>query len=152
MSHPEGLFADDAGFVRAPAQLVYRRLAHIGAWPSWWQGTRVRPLAPTGSHETWALELRGQLGRRVRLRAVASAWREETGFVLSLTGDLDGSWELWLEPSAGGTVVHHVVVATSLVPRPDRVLSDLRRAIRRGLWDLKDLVQIEARTSAGLEP
>jgi hypothetical protein len=146
------LFADDAGFVRAPVELVYRRLTHVADWPSWWSGVRVRPLPPHDGDEVWALELAGTRLRRLRLAARCHGWRFNAGFTQTLHGDLEGRSEFWLEPTHGGTVVHHVLVATSTAPRPLRVLRDHRRAIRRGLWGLKEALQVEARTSAGLVP
>lgn len=147
------LHVDDAGFVRAPAPLVYRRLTHIGAWPEWWRGCRVRAAAPSsGGDAVWSIELTGGRGRRLRHEARAHGWRHERGFLLALDGDLVGSAEFWLEPTHGGTVVHHLLMARTHVPRPARVLADHRLAIRRGLWDLKDVLQLEARTSIGLMP
>jgi hypothetical protein len=146
------LHVDDAGFVRAPVELVYRRVTDIGDWPDWWPGVRVRRASDAGDAETWLLELSGARARRLRVRARAHGWRFHAGFALELTGDVEGAWELWLEPTHGGTVVHHVVIARTDAARPLQVLADHRRAIRRGLWGLKDALQIEARTSAGLVP
>jgi hypothetical protein len=146
------LFADDAGFVRAPAPLVYRRLTHVEAWPTWWDGVRVRPLAPVEGDEVWGIELRGARLRRLRLAARCHDWRFNGGFSLSLRGDLEGRSEFWLEPTHGGTVVHHVLVATTPGPRPATVLADHRRAIRRGLWGLKEALELEVRTAVGLAP
>lgn len=146
------LYVDDAGFVRAPAPLVYRRLTHVAAWPEWWPGARVRRADRTEAGETWGVELRGARGRRLRYELRPHGWRHEHGFLLALRGDVAGSAEFWLEPTHGGTVVHHLLVATTDLPRPVRVLTDHRRAVRRGLWGLKDTVQLEARTSIGLAP
>jgi uncharacterized protein YndB with AHSA1/START domain len=146
------LYVDDAGFVRAPAPLVYRRLTHVAAWPEWWRGTRVREAAASGPGEAWSVELLGAPGRRLRYELRPHGWRHEHGFLLELRGDVVGAGEFWLEPTHGGTVVHHLLVATTVLPRPMRVLADHRRAIRRGLWGLKDAVQLEARTSIGLVP
>jgi len=146
------LHVDDDGFVRAPVDLVYRRLTHVAAWPTWWDGLRVRPLPPEGDDEVWALELRGAPLRRLRLAARLHDWRHEAGFSLDLRGDIVGHAEFWLDPDHGGTVVHHLLVARTDVPKPLVVLRDYRRAVRRGLWGLKDTLQVEARTSAGLLP
>jgi hypothetical protein len=146
------LFADDAGFVRAPVALVYRRLTHVGAWPAWWDGVRVRALPSVAGDEVWAIEFRGARLRRVRVAARCHGWRFNGGFTQSLRGDLEGRSEFWLEPSHGGTVVHHVLVATSRAPRPATVLADHRRAVRRGLWGLKEAVELEVRTAVGLTP
>jgi hypothetical protein len=144
------LFADDAGFVRAPVALVYRRLTHMGAWPSWWDGVRVRALPDVDGDEVWAIEFRGARARRVRVAARCHGWRFNGGFTQTLRGDLEGRSEFWLEPTHGGTVVHHVLVATSPVARPTSVLADHRRAVRRGLWGLKEALELEVRTAVGL--
>jgi hypothetical protein len=155
------IHVDDDGFVRAPAPLVYRRLTDVRAWPTWWPGVVVqrRPperapgAAPDASpDEVVALELAGAPGRRVRLTARLHRWRLDTGFAMDLRGDLDGHAEFWLEPGWGGTVVHHLVIATSTHPKPLAVHADHRRAVRRGLWALKDALELEVRTSVGLQP
>jgi hypothetical protein len=152
------LHVDDDGFVRAPVGLVYRRLTDVAAWPTWWPGIEVwrreDPPALPGDDpsEAWGLELRGAPLRHVRLHARVHGWRHEHGFSLSLTGDLDGRAEFWLEPGYGGTVVHHLLIATTALRSPLRVHRDYRRALRRGLWGLKDQLHLEARTSAGLVP
>lgn len=143
---------DDAGFVRAPVALVYRRLTDVARWPTWWPGVRVRELDRSPAGERWALELRGQPLRRIRLAVLVHGWRHDAGFELGLTGDLDGRAEFWLESAHGGTVVHHVAAAVGTLPRGGWLLADYRRALRRGLWGLKDLLHLEARTSAGLLP
>jgi hypothetical protein len=154
------LHVDDDGFVRAPVELVYRRLTHVAAWPTWWPGIVVRPLPPeAGPHastdapdECWAFELRGAPLRRVRLTARLHSWRHERGFSLALRGDVEGHAEFWLEPGYGGTVVHHLLIARTDLAHPVRVYRDYRRALRRGLWGLKDVLHVESRTSAGLLP
>jgi uncharacterized protein YndB with AHSA1/START domain len=146
------LDADDAGFVRAPVELVYRRLTDVADWPSWWPGLRVRSAPPVGGDEVWLLDVPAGRLRQVRLAARCHGWRFNAGFHLALHGDIDGRGEFWLEPVAGGTVVHHVLSGTTTLPHPRRVLADHRRAVRRGLWGLKDALQLETRTSAGLLP
>lgn len=145
------LYIDDDGFVRAPRPLVYRRLTDVGRWPTWWMGLRVRSLPPQGGDEVWALDLAGPWARHVRLAARAHSWRHEEGFALGFEGDISGRAEFWLEDASAGTVVHHVLVGHA--PRRARqVHADYRRGLRRGLWGLKDLLQLEVRTAAGLEP
>jgi len=146
------LSVDDAGFVRAPIELVYRRVTDIRTWPSWWPGTEVRGLPSVGSDERWAMELAAGAGLRLRLGVTPVRWRHEAGFELLLDGDLRGRGEFWLERAGDGTVVHHLVVATSPLRWPTRVHRGYRRAVRRGLWGLKDVLQLEARTSVGLVP
>lgn len=143
---------DDAAFVRAPASLVYRRLTDVAGWPTWWRGVRVRPLPSSDGEETWALELAGAGLRRLRIAARLGGWRLDTGFVMTLWGDIDGEAEFWLERAHHGTLVHHVLTGRTARVRPRSVLGDYRRALRRGTWGLKDLLQSEARAMAGLDP
>jgi hypothetical protein len=155
------LHVDDDGFVRAPVGLVYRRITDVAAWPTWWTGTVVRELAPepgpdvdpdAAPDECWAIEFRGAPLRRVRVAARLHTWRHEQGFSLALRGDVEGHAEFWLEPGYGGTVVHHLLIGRTALSHPLRVYKDYRRSLRRGLWGLKDLLHLEVRTAAGLEP
>lgn len=146
------LYADDATFVRAPEALLYRRLTHIAAWPGWWPHLGVEPAAGAPGDERWTVGLRAGWGRQLRLVLRPHGYRHDLGFTLGLAGDLVGRSEFWLEPTHGGTVVHHLLVARTPLPRPGRVLAGFRGAVRQGLWGLKDAVQIEARTAAGLTP
>lgn len=143
---------DDAGFVRAPAWLVYRRLTRVAAWPDWWTGCRVRPIVATDGGERWAVQLAVGPLRRLRVEVRPHGWRQELGVELDLVGDVLGGSEFWLEATHGGVVVHHVANVASPRARPVRVETGYRRAVRRGLWGLKEALQLEARTSAGLVP
>lgn len=149
------LHVDDDGFVRAPAPLVYRRLTDIGSYREWWPGLQVERLER--SDEAWRFRMRHGM-TRLRFEGVPGAWRLDTGFVLSLTGDLEGRAEFWLERVGGGTTVHHLLVARTARRRPVRVLRTYRRVLRRGLWACKDLLQAEvlagteASGEAGLHP
>lgn len=128
------LHVDDDGYVRAPAADIYRTLTDIGAWPDWWQGTRVaeRP----GQDHFRVLVGRGpaRLGLDVR----AHRWRHERGFHLAVTGALTGDIEFWLEPGWDGTVVHHLATLTGGRRGRHR---RYRRWVRRGLWGVKDRIQ-----------
>ncbi len=146
------LHADDRAFIRAPEALIYRRLTHVAAWPSWWSGCRVEPLPATDGAEHWVVALRTGWGRWLRTAVRPHSWRHDLGVVLALEGEMSGRAEFWLEPTHGGTVVHHLLVATTPLPRPLRILEAYRRAIRRGLWGLKDVLQLEARASVGVRP
>jgi hypothetical protein len=145
------LHVDDAGFVRAPAPLVYRRLTDVGRWPTWWQGVRVTPLEDRTGREAWALSLARDGWRGLRVAAWPHTYRHEAGFKLSLTGDLDGEAEFWLEPVDGGTVVHHLLLADA-TRRPRATFATYRTVARRGLWGLKDAVHVEVRTAIGMRP
>ncbi len=140
---------DDAGFVRAPTELVYRRLTDAGSWPTWWPGLEVRSLPPAGDRERWGISLRAGVARILRYGVTLHGWRHEQGFRLDMAGDLDGRAELWLEPTTGGTVVHHVASVAGVTRSAPR---EYRRGVRRGLWGLKDLLQLEMRTSVGMVP
>jgi hypothetical protein len=146
------LTVDDATFVRAPESLVYRRITDLAAWPTWWPGCEVTALPSSAGSERFAVRLHAGVGRRLACTVRPHGWRHDLGVVLALTGDLDGRGELWLEPTGGGTVVHHVLAVTTPRPRPTHVLAAYRRAVRIGLWGLKDLLQVEVRTAVGLVP
>lgn len=146
------LHVDDDGFVRAPSPLVYRRLTDVRGWPAWWRGVAVEARPPRDGDEVVAIELRGAPLRRVRLDARLHGWRHDQGFSLDLRGEITGHAEFWLEPTHHGTVVHHLLIARTDHPAPARLLADYRRSIRRGLWDLKDALELEVRTGAGLHP
>lgn len=143
------LHVDDDGYVRAPAPLVYRRLTDIGGYADWWPGLSTVRL--DRSEEAWAVTMTDRL-LRIRFEAVPGQWRLDTGFVLALTGGLEGRAEFWLERVGDGTTVHHLLVATSTHRRPLRVLRGYRRVLRRGLWAFKDRLQSEVRADAGLAP
>jgi hypothetical protein len=145
------LHADDAGLVRAPAALVHRRLADIGSWPTWWPGTRIRGN-PATDGSVWLVELHAGPGRRLRYGLRPHTIRPGRGFHLEVRGDAVGDAEFWLETTRHGTVVHHLLDVDTGLARPARLLADHRRAVRRGLWGLKDALQLEVRTSAGMTP
>jgi len=149
---PALIHADDATFIRAPESLVYRRITDLASWPSWWPGCDVATLPAPPGEQRFAVRVDAARGRRVACTVRPHGWRHDLGVVLALGGDLEGRGELWLDPSGGGTVVHHVLSATSPSPRPHRVVSAYRQAVRSGLWGLKDLLQVEVRTGVGLAP
>lgn len=148
------LFVDDAGYARAPASLVYRRITDVGSWPLWWRGVRVRRLgtSPSAGGQSWLLVLPGGWASRIRVRAEFHGWRHDTGVAFRLSGDLEGDAEFWLEPLDGGTVVHHLFVGRTPLRPSRRIHERYRRSVRRGLWGLKDALHLEVRTMAGLRP
>jgi hypothetical protein len=130
------LHVDDDGFVRAPAEDCYRVLKHVGAWDTWWPRTRVRELG--GDRFAVAVSRT----RPLRIEVAAHTWRHDQGFRLTLTGDLTGAAEWWLEPGWGGTVVHHL--ATFAADRRSApTFRRYRRWLRSGLWGMKDHLQAE---------
>ena len=143
---------DDATFVRAPTPLVYRRLTDLAAWPVWWPHARIRELPRLGGDERWALSLRAGPATQLRLGLTCVRWRHEAGLVLAVQGDLAGRVELWLEPVAGGTVVHHLGVIAATRRWPRRTVIGYRRAVRAGLWGFKDALHLEMRTAIGVHP
>jgi len=143
---------DDAAFVRAPTPLVYRRITDVGAWPTWWVGLGLRVQPPVAGRERWAVSLSIGPARTLRFGMTCVRWRHEAGLQMRLDGDLDGRAEFWLEPVAGGTVVHHVASARTGLRWPRQVGAGYRRAVRRGLWGFKDVLQLEMRTSLGVLP
>lgn len=168
------IVVDDAGFVRAPASLVYRRLTDVAAWPDWWPGARVerwrhgavsdRRLEgfsdlrlqgddPRLEGDLAVLELRAGVGRRLRLGLRVHGWRHEQGFLMDVDGAVVGRAEWWLEAVPTGTVVHHLLDASPRDPRHAAVWRrGYRRAVRRGLWGLKDVMEAEMRRAAGVAP
>lgn len=145
------LHVDDDGYVRAPAPLVYRRLTDVARWPTWWRGVRTTPMADGTDREVWAVELTRDPLRGLRVAAWPHTFRHEIGFTMTLTGDLVGTCEFWLEAAPGGTVVHHLLSAEA-TRRPRATQATYRAVLRRGLWGLKDAVQTEVRTAVGLAP
>jgi hypothetical protein len=145
------LHVDDDAFIRAPAPLVYRRLTNIGAWPQWWRGCRVEPLGDPSGTERWSMQLQTSALFALRMAATPHSYRHNAGFRLELAGDLDGFAEFWLAPNAGGTVIHHVLLAEP-AGRPVTTMRRYRTAARRGLWGLKDDLQTQVRTAVGLTP
>lgn len=148
----ELVYADDRAFVRAPEALLYRRLTHVAAWSGWWPHLTVAPAPRGPDDERWLISLGTGRGRQLRLVLRPHGYRHDLGFTLGLAGDLVGRSEFWLEATHGGTIVHHLLVARTPLPRPTRVLEGVRRGVRAGLWGLKDSVQVEARTAGGLTP
>lgn len=149
------LYVEDDGFVRAPAGLVYRRLTDLGRWGTWWPKVTTTPMADGTGREVWAVDLRRDRLRGLRVAAWPHTFRHDAGFLLGLTGDVVGEAEFWLEPvpghGAGGTVVHHLLRAESTGPVLP-TLRTYRTVLRRGFWGLKDAVQTEVRTAVGLQP
>ncbi len=146
------LYAEDRAFIRAPEALLYRRLTHIAAWPGFWPRLTVAPAPTPSGEERWLVTVGAGWGRELRLVLRPHGYRHDLGFTLGLAGDLVGRGEFWLEPTHGGTVVHHLLVVRSPLLRPHRALEHLRRGVRAGLWGCKDAVQIEVRTAGGLVP
>lgn len=142
------LNVDDDGFVRAPIALVYRHLTDLTGYPAWWPGTAVQSVG----EDTYALDVRDPAGRgRLQFTATAHGWRHDAGFRLTLDGDVQGEAEWWLEDGWGGTVVHHLLAATTSRDARRR-LRTYRSSLRHGLWATKDRLQPLTREAVGLAP
>lgn len=115
----------DQGFVAAPPTDVYRTVADLGRYPSWWDAVHVDP----GDPATIALEPRVTAPVRRRQE------REGTGLFLELGPPYDGTLEWYLEPFEDGTIVNCLL---------DIELAGSRRRVRLRLWRLR------ARVRAGL--
>jgi ribosome-associated toxin RatA of RatAB toxin-antitoxin module len=103
--------------VVAEPAYVARRLADRALWHDWWPGLELTPY-----------EERGLEGVR---------W--------TVSGDLVGTAELWLEPVRDGVVVHWYLRAEPPGPASGRRVRRLREsyavAYRRHLWRFKDEVE-----------
>lgn len=147
---PANLHLDDDGFVRAPVELVYRRLTDVGSWGDWWPGLRIAALDAPDDDERFAATFRGSWPRRsLRVTIAPHTWQHHDRFTITCTGDLIGEGQWWLEPGWGGTVVHHWFVGGTERRNPLAVLTAYRQAVRRGLWGFKDEVQSVVRAEAG---
>ena len=134
---PVPVAVDDAGFVRVPEAHCYPVLTDVAAWPRFWPATEVV------DHGRDRLSLTaGTWPRRLLVEVTAGSWRHDAGFTMTLGRDLEGTWEVWLEPGFGGTVVHHVVAARA---RRGWAPGTFRRWLRRGTWALKDELEHAAR-------
>ncbi len=118
----------DQGFVPAPPDAVYPRLADLERYGEWWPRSRAR-------RESGAVELRLPGGPS----AIASVRkvRPGIGLVIGLDGSrLGGSLEWYLEPFKDGTVVNAIL---DLERAGRRRTLRLRRGIRTGLVALRRL-------------
>jgi uncharacterized protein YndB with AHSA1/START domain len=140
--------------VRAPVGVVYATLTDVDGWPSWWRGCRsARTLAPQhpddglaeGDHHRLVL---GGPWRRQTLHLRAHGWRHDAGLHCALRdrrGRAIGSAEWWLEECAEGSIVHHILHGSG----PDRERARYLRAVRFGLQDLKDHLELAVALAAG---
>lgn len=150
---------NDAGFVRAPVDLVYRRITDVPTWSTWWPGLRTRRLPPgsdpghgqpSADRERWGVEIRPGPASVIRFGLAVVRRRPGVGMDFVVEGDLHGRGEFWMEAMAGGTVVHHLMTATTSLRWPIHLQRRYRRSVRRALWGLKDTLQSEMRTSMGV--
>lgn len=146
------LHTEDVALVRAAAPAVHDRLVDPLRWSAWWPGVRVQPSSFGGGVGPSLVALEVGRWRQLRLAVRPYHPRPGRGVVLDLRGDLRGRAEFWLEPVDGGVLVHHLLTATTPLAAGDRVAGWYRRAVRRGLWGLRDHLHDEVRFTMGLAP
>jgi hypothetical protein len=88
----------------------------------------VGPLTADGLWQAWF----------PRLSRVVFMDRAEKGVRWSVTGELVGSVEVWLEAFRQGTIVHWYVRADAPGGRADRLRERYVRAINEGMFMVKD--------------
>lgn len=145
------LHVDDDTFIRAPRELVYRRLTDVGSWPTWWRGCRTDRQPDTDGHETWLLRARRDRWRELRVHVQFHDFRHDTGLAMTLTGDVDGRAEFWMSEGYGGVTLHHLMTGTT-TRRPTATLATYRWVLRRGMFGCKDATQTDVRTAIGMTP
>jgi hypothetical protein len=114
---PPAVDIADETFLRVAPDVVAPVVADTASWIRWWPD-----LVP---HLTRDRGVKGQ------------QW--------AVTGALAGSMEVWLEPVAGGTVVHWYLRADPSAPLPARRVRRQRarrvRAWKRHMFELKDRLE-----------
>ncbi len=148
----------DRILVRAPVGVVYATLTDVDGWSRWWRGCRTGRAALTeGSSEGSDLEgdrHRIVLVGRWRRRSIdvrAHGWRHDLGLRLDLLdrrGRPLGVAEWWLERCHEGTIVQHIIHGDGHGSQQHAYL----RAVRAGLQDLKDHLELAVAVAAGRLP
>jgi hypothetical protein len=129
----------DETYVRAPAARVADRLRDPAFWRTWWP----------------------------RRELVVFMDRGDEGVRWTVTGDLVGSCEVWLEPYAGGVIVHYFLRAEPtrrgsatepvsgsprrLARRSARTLREQAMSWKAALCALKDDLEALARVGDGVK-
>ena len=129
----------DEVFIRAPQQVIARRLLDLSTDASWWPGVRTRGVYGYVVIDAPA----GRMLSRARFGATISPVREWDGFTWTINdGEIVGRAEWWLEAFKDGTIVHYYLdVERGPAGKAHRLAASARRhrwAIRRGLNALKD--------------
>jgi polyketide cyclase/dehydrase/lipid transport protein len=118
----------DQGFVPAPPERVYARLADVGRYGEWWPGAHV---------DTNGDGSRLRLPRLPEVGLSVVGDRSGTGLTLRLRGrGLAGSLEWYLEPFKDGTMVNAIL---DLDGASARRTMRVRAALRSGLVALRGL-------------
>jgi uncharacterized protein YndB with AHSA1/START domain len=150
----------DRMLVRAPVGVVYAVLTDIDGWHRWWRGCRTERIEDR-SGDRWSAD--GQPSREQHLVVIgprwtrrarivsAHGWRHDVGMHLELrerNGRPAGDVEVWLEACSEGTIVHHLLRGVPHARRRDAQ----RRAVRLGLQDLKDHLELVVDIALGRVP
>ena len=114
----------DQGFVPAPPDRVYARLAAVDGYGAWWPGART--VAAGGELDLRVAGFRG--------RVLVEGERPATGLVVRVDGAAPCSLEWYLEPFKEGTVVNAILDLGRGTARRQR---RARRSIRRALVALR---------------
>jgi hypothetical protein len=151
--------------VRAPVGLVYATLTDVDGWHIWWRGchtSRLTAPSPSVAVDPDAagapddhLVTFGVPWRRRRLIGRAHRWRHDEGVLVDLRdrrGREVGTSEWWLEGCPDGTVVHHVLHGGRDDAAGVRRRERHRRAVRSGLQDLKDHLELSVEVALGRVP
>lgn len=143
--------------VRAPVGVVYATLTDVDGWESWWRGCRTEriPVPAAGSDRAddadhHVVVLGGRWSRRT-LQARIHGWRHDAGLRLGLQdrrGRVLGEAEFWLEACGAGTLVHHILHDHAQGRPQERY----RRAVRGGMQDLKDHLELAVVIASGRLP
>ncbi len=134
----------DRGWIPGPPEDVYRVIASLATYGSWWPGVRVEE---EDTAERWVSLSFPPLGR---LRAFAAGARPGVGVVLQLRGDVDGVLEWFLEQFKDGTLANVFLRLASRPRRWRRREIAYRSTVRNGLVVLRQI--FEDRATAARRP
>jgi uncharacterized protein YndB with AHSA1/START domain len=137
----------DRMLVRAPVGLVYKALTDVDGWDLWWSGCRTSRAEGAGDHHRIVI---GRWWRRT-VRMHVHGWRHDVGMHLELSdrrGRHAGAAEWWLEACPEGTLVTHLLHEATL----ERPTDAYRRAVRRGMHELKDHLELAVDVALGRVP
>ena len=129
----------DTVFIRARRRDVHPFLGGVEAYPTWWPGLIVEPVADGVYRMRHAPRTR--FASRHEITAHVLKERPDKGMVFSYRGDLSGKAEFFYLDEVDGVAVHYVLAA-ELDGRGWRGrLGDHRASVRRALNHLKDLLE-----------
>ncbi|HEX8099980.1 MAG TPA: hypothetical protein VF660_07240 [Actinomycetota bacterium] len=138
--HPE-VSIHDRGWIGASPSDVYRTVASIETYGSWWRTVTV---------ETADSQLRLALPGVGRVNVRTGGERPNVGIVLQFSGDATGVLEWYFEPFREGSVANVFLRLAQRPRRWNRGELAYRSAVRDGLLALRTL--FEGRATAGERP